>query len=183
MNLVILDRDGVINQDSDAYIKTVEEWIPIPGSLEAIARLNHAGYRIIVVSNQSGLGRGLFSIDELNAMHRKLRRELSLLGAQIDAICFCPHKPEDRCSCRKPLPGLLDDIAQRLQVNFIGVPFVGDSLTDIQAALAIGASPLLVRTGKGERVVVQHSSALIDIPVYADLAAATEAILSAETMR
>lgn len=182
-DLVILDRDGVINQDSDAYIKTVDEWVPIPGSLEAIARLNHAGFRVVVASNQSGLGRGLFSIEELNAMHKNFRRELSVLGAQVDAIFFCPHKPDAHCLCRKPLPGLLEDIARRLRVDLTGVPFVGDTLADIQAASSVGAFPLLVLTGKGEKVVAQSRSNLTGIPVFADLAAATDAILSPEPIQ
>jgi len=174
----VLDRDGVINQDSPAHIRSVEEWVPIPGSLEAIARLNQAGYRIVVATNQSGLGRGLFSIDDLSAIHRKLRRDLSLLGAQIDAICFCPHKPDAHCLCRKPLPGLLEDFAQRLRVDLSGVPFVGDSISDVRAALAVGARPLLVLTGKGKQTVLKHRSELAGIAVYADLAAAVEALLS-----
>lgn len=178
IDLIVLDRDGVINQDSDAYIKSVDEWIPIPGSLEAVARLNHAGYRILVATNQSGLSRGLFSIDDLNAIHRKLRRELSVLGAQIDAIFFCPHKPEALCLCRKPLPGLLEDIAQRLRVELKGVPFIGDSIADIRAASAVGAMPLLVLTGKGQQTLAKHGSELSDIPVFADLAAAAEALVT-----
>lgn len=178
IDLIVLDRDGVINQDSDAYIKSVDEWIPIPGSLEAIARLNHAGYRILVATNQSGLGRGLFSIDDLNAIHRKLRRELSVLGAQVDAIFFCPHKPEARCLCRKPLPGLLEDIGRRLRVDLKRIPFIGDSIADIRAASSVGASPMLVLTGKGQQTVARHGNELSGIPVYFDLGAAAEALLS-----
>lgn len=177
-NLIVLDRDGVINQDSDAYIKSAEEWIPIPGSLEAISRLNHAGFRILVASNQSGLGRGYFTIDDLNAMHRKMRRELSVLGAQIEAIFFCPHKPDARCRCRKPLPGLFEDISHRLGVNLKGVPFVGDSIGDVRAASAVGAVPLLVRTGKGSRTLEKYSREVEGVPVFTDLSAAAEAILA-----
>ncbi len=177
-NLIVLDRDGVINEDSDAYIKSVDEWIPIPGSLEAISRLNHAGYRIVVATNQSGLGRGYFSIDDLNAMHRKMRRELSVLGAQIEAIFFCPHTPDARCACRKPLPGLLEDIARRLRVDLTGVPLIGDSIGDVRAASAVSASPMLVLTGKGRGTIEKYPTDVRDIRICADLAAAAEAILS-----
>lgn len=176
--LVILDRDGVINHDSDLYITSAEEWVPIPGSLEAIARLNHAGYRILVATNQSGLSRGLFSIEELNSMHRKMRRELSIHGAQIEAIFFCPHGPEAQCKCRKPLPGLLEDIARRLPVDLTDVPLIGDSIGDIRAAKAVGAHPILVRTGKGGYTAAYHGEELEGISIYADLSAATDSLLS-----
>jgi D-glycero-D-manno-heptose 1,7-bisphosphate phosphatase len=149
MPLVILDRDGVINEDSDAYVKSPAEWIPIPGSLEAIARLNHTGYRVVIATNQSGVGRGLFGMAELDAIHQKLHATLARLGGQIDGIYFCPHAPEDDCSCRKPKPGLLQEIAARHGVDLAGVPAIGDSLRDIEAARAAGATPILVRTGKG----------------------------------
>jgi D-glycero-D-manno-heptose 1,7-bisphosphate phosphatase len=176
--VVILDRDGVINHDSDSYIKSADEWIPIPGSLEAIARLNQAGYRVLVATNQSGLARGLFSIDALNAMHRKLRRELSTLGAQVEAIFFCPHAPDAHCQCRKPLPGLLEDVAERLQIDLRGIPVVGDSLKDVQAATAVGAAPILVLTGKGQRTWSGHRSELAGVPIYQDLASAVDGLLS-----
>ncbi|MBP6735681.1 MAG: D-glycero-beta-D-manno-heptose 1,7-bisphosphate 7-phosphatase, partial [Chromatiaceae bacterium] len=139
MKLIILDRDGVINQDSDDYIKSLEEWAPIPGSLDAMARLYHGGYRIAIASNQSGLGRGLFTIDDLNAIHRKLARELGSQGTQVEAIFFCPHAPDAKCTCRKPLPGLLHEIAARLQIDLAGVPCIGDSWRDLESALAVGA--------------------------------------------
>lgn len=176
--LVILDRDGVINQDSDFYIKSVEEWIPIPGSLEAISKLNHAGYRILVATNQSGLSRGLLSIEDLNLMHRKMRRELSVHGAQIEAIFFCPHTPAARCKCRKPLPGLLEDISRRLEVDLRGVPMIGDSIGDIRAAKAAGAIPILVRTGKGVRTIADYGQELGSISIYTDLSAATDSLLA-----
>jgi len=176
MKLIVLDRDGVINEDSDRYIKSADEWIPIPGSLEAIARLYHAGHHIVLASNQSGLGRGLFTIDDLNAMHRKLARELAALGAQVDAIYFCPHTPEDGCSCRKPEPGLLLEIRERLQVDLTGVPAVGDALRDIQAARRVGASPILVRTGKGRSTLAKHAVELAGVPVYENLLAVAEAL-------
>ena len=178
IKLAVLDRDGVINQDSDSYIKTTEEWVPIPGSLEAIARLNHAGFRILVATNQSALGRGYFSVDALNAIHRKMRRELSVLGAQIEAIFFCPHAPEAGCQCRKPLPGLLADIGYRLQIDMVGIPVIGDSFRDIQAAASVGASPLLVLTGQGRMTIKKHGDDLTGVPVYKDLAAAANALLA-----
>jgi len=147
--LVILDRDGTINQDSDDYIKSPEEWIPLPGALEAIARLNHAGWQVVVASNQSGLGRGLFDMATLNAMHAKMNKLLSAVGGRIDAVFFCPHGPEDKCPCRKPLPGLFEQIAERLGMDLKGTHVVGDSLRDLQAGVAVGCTPHLVHTGKG----------------------------------
>jgi D-glycero-D-manno-heptose 1,7-bisphosphate phosphatase len=147
--LVILDRDGTINQDSDDYIKSPEEWIPLPGALEAIARLNHAGWQVVVASNQSGLGRGLFDMATLNAMHAKMNKHLSAVGGRIDAVFFCPHGPEDKCHCRKPLPGLFEQIAERLGMDLNGTHVVGDSLRDLQAGVAVGCMPQLVHTGKG----------------------------------
>lgn len=153
MKLVILDRDGVINEDSDAFIKTPDEWKPVEGSLDAIARLSRAGWRVVVATNQSGLARGLFSMDTLNAIHTRMRRELAQAGGQLDAIFVCPHGPEDGCRCRKPAPGLFDDIARRYETSLRGVPAVGDSLRDLEAATAVGCSPWLVRTGKGLRTL------------------------------
>ena len=149
MKLVILDRDGVINFDSDQHIKSPEEWRPIPGSLAAIARLNQSGYRVVVSTNQSGIGRGLFGMDTLNAIHDKMLRAAAQAGARIDAVFFCPHTNADRCECRKPKPGMLQEIAMRYNTNLAGVAAVGDSLRDLQAALAVGALPILVMTGKG----------------------------------
>ncbi len=179
MKLIILDRDGVINQDSDDYIKSLEEWVPIPGSLDAMARLYHGGYRIAIASNQSGLGRGLFSIDDLNAIHRKLARELGSQGAQVEAIFFCPHAPDAKCACRKPLPGLLHEIASRLQIDLAGVPCIGDSWRDLESAQAAGASPILVRTGNGQNTCVNHAGELDNIPIFADLSAAADFLLAA----
>ena len=147
--LVILDRDGTINQDSDDYIKSPEEWIPLPGALEAIARLNHAGWHVVVASNQSGLGRGLFDMATLNAMHAKMNKLLSGVGGRVDAVFFCPHGPEDQCHCRKPLPGLFEQIGERLGVDLHGTHVVGDSLRDLQAGVQVGCVPHLVYTGKG----------------------------------
>ncbi len=155
MKLAILDRDGVINQDSDAFIKSPEEWQAIPGSLEAMARLTQHGWKLVVATNQSGIARGLFSMATLNAMHIKMRRELAALGGLIDAIFICPHGPDDQCQCRKPAPGMFQDIARRYEVNLHQVPAIGDSLRDLQAAHSQGCQPWLVRTGKGARTVEQ----------------------------
>lgn len=149
--LVILDRDGTINQDSDDYVKSADEWIPLPGALDAIARLNHAGWHVAVASNQSGLGRGLFDVVALNAMHSKMHKLLSAAGGRIDAVFFCPHSPEESCSCRKPASGLFEQIGERYGMDLQGVPSVGDTLRDLQAGAAVGCSPHLVLTGKGEK--------------------------------
>jgi D-glycero-D-manno-heptose 1,7-bisphosphate phosphatase len=151
MKLIILDRDGVINQDSDDFIKSPAEWIPIPGSLEAIARLNQAGYRVVVATNQSGIARGLFDVKTLNAIHQKLHATAHHAGAEVDAIFYCPHAADDNCDCRKPKPGMLQTIASRFSVSLKGVPNVGDSLRDLQAGYGVGCVPYLVLTGKGQR--------------------------------
>ncbi len=148
MKLVILDRDGTINEDRDDYVKSPEEWLPIPGALEAIARLNHAGWHTVVASNQSGIGRGLFDMATLNAMHAKMHQMLAKHGGRIDAVFFCPHTPEDGCDCRKPMPGLFRQIGERFAVDLADVPVVGDVLRDLQAGVAAGCEPHLVRTGK-----------------------------------
>jgi D-glycero-D-manno-heptose 1,7-bisphosphate phosphatase len=176
MRLVILDRDGVINQDSDAYIKSPEEWIPVPGSLEAIARLNQGGFRVIVCTNQSGIGRGLFDMATLNAIHQKMHIAAQQLGAHIDAIFFCPHAPENNCDCRKPKPGMLHAIAKRFGIPLKGVPKVGDSLRDLQAAFVAGCQPFLVLTGKGG--ATQEKGGLPPgTQIFADLAAAADHLL------
>ncbi len=151
MRLIILDRDGVINQDSDDFIKSPAEWTPIPGSLEAIARLNQAGYRVVVATNQSGIARGLFDVKMLNAIHQKLHAAAHHVGAEVDAIFYCPHAADDNCDCRKPKPGMLQTIASRFSVSLKGVPNVGDSLRDLQAGYGVGCVPYLVLTGKGQR--------------------------------
>ncbi len=177
MKLVILDRDGVINRDSDHFIKNPEEWKPIPGSLEAIARLNHTGYRVVVASNQSGIGRGLFDMGALNAINDKMYRALAQVGGRIDSLFYCPHAAEADCNCRKPKPGMFLDIAQRFNVDLAGVPSVGDSLRDLQAAAAAGAQPMLVLTGKGTKT--RSAGGLPDTTIqYADLAEAVRHIVS-----
>jgi len=150
MKLVILDRDGTINVDSDAFIKSPEEWQPLPGALEAIARLNHAGWHVAVASNQSGLGRGLFDVGSLNAIHAKMHKMLATYGGRIDAVFYCPHTPDEGCSCRKPQSGLFEQIAERFGVDLKLVPVVGDTVRDLQAGARVGCPPHLVLTGKGE---------------------------------
>jgi D-glycero-D-manno-heptose 1,7-bisphosphate phosphatase len=170
MKLIILDRDGVINFDSDQFIKNPEEWKPIPGSMEAIARLNQADYRVVVATNQSGIGRGLFDMPMLNAIHDKMHKACALAGARIDAVFFCPHTAESHCHCRKPDTGMLEEIAERYNIGLAGVPTVGDSLRDLQSSVTLGALPFLVLTGKGLKT--QAAGGLPEgTRVFADLAA------------
>ena len=151
MKLIILDRDGTINHDSDQYIKSPAEWKPIPGSLVAIARLTQGGWRVVVATNQAGISRGLFDMSTLNAIHSEMHRAVGQAGGRIDAIFFCPHAADTNCQCRKPKPGLLLEIAARFGVELEGVPMVGDSLRDVGAAAAAGAQPWLVLTGNGRK--------------------------------
>jgi len=176
MKLVILDRDGVVNYDSKQFIKSPAEWRPIPGSIDAIAKLSQAGYRVIIATNQSGIGRGLFDMDTLNAIHEKMHRAVHQAGGRIDAIFYCPHPIEDDCKCRKPKTGMFERIAGCFNVDLIGTPSVGDSLRDLQAAAAVGARPLLVLTGKGTQT--QAEGGLPEgTQVFPDLATAAEQIL------
>lgn len=183
MKLCILDRDGTINQDSSEYIKSSQEWEPLPGALEAIARLNHAGWHVVVASNQSGLGRGLFDMTQLNAMHAKMHALLAGVGARVDAIFFCPHAPDDKCRCRKPDAGLFEQIAERYGVDLNGVPTVGDSARDLVAGVALGCEPHLVRTGKS--AALERGQPLPDrfppnTVVHDDLAAFAQYLLERE---
>lgn len=176
--LVILDRDGVINEDSEHYIKDADEWVAIPGSLAAIAKLHNAGYTISVATNQSGIGRGLFDEFALARIHGRMIEAIEDAGGHIEMIAFCPHTPDGACACRKPKPGLLLRISEELGMPLDGVPVIGDSARDLDAARAVGARPLLVRTGKGhatEQLLPAHH----EIPVYDDLAAAVTALLTA----
>ncbi len=175
---VLLDRDGVINIDSDQYIKSAEEWQPIPGSLEAIALLNQMGYKAVVVTNQSGLARGLFDLTALNEMHAKMHRLLAEKGGEISAIYVCPHLPEDHCSCRKPNPGLLVRFSQETQTPLTGLYFIGDSWKDAQTAQAVDAKPLLVKTGKGLITLANYPES--NIPNFEDLYAAAHYIIETE---
>ncbi|MDR2195940.1 MAG: D-glycero-beta-D-manno-heptose 1,7-bisphosphate 7-phosphatase [Gallionellaceae bacterium] len=176
MKLIILDRDGVINRDSDMFIKSPDEWQPIPGSLEAIMRLYQADYRVVVATNQSGVGRGLFDMHTLNAIHDKMTKAVAYAGGRIDAIFFCPHAADAHCHCRKPKTGMLEAIAARYNVDLHGVPAVGDSLRDLTSAAKMGAQPMLVLTGKGARTQVAGG-----LPegtrTYPDLAAAVAALV------
>ncbi|MGH8441082.1 MAG: D-glycero-beta-D-manno-heptose 1,7-bisphosphate 7-phosphatase [Pseudomonas sp.] len=153
MKLLILDRDGVINQDSDAYIKSLDEWIPIPGSIEAIAQLSKAGWTVAVATNQSGIARGYYDLATLEAMHARLRMLVAEQGGEVGLIVYCPHGPDEGCDCRKPKPGMLRTIAVHYQVDLAGLWFVGDSKGDLEAALTVDAQPILVKTGKGEKTL------------------------------
>ena len=179
MKLVILDRDGVINEDSDDFIKTLDEFILLPGSLEAIKRLKQAGCQVTVATNQSGISRGYLTLDTLNAMHDKLNALLAEANVEIDGFFYCPHGPDDGCDCRKPKPGLYKQISQKFNVPLEGVPVIGDSLRDLEAARAVGAKPILVRTGKGLRTLAAGKG-LEDVPVYENLSAAVDALLKEE---
>ena len=182
VSLVILDRDGVINHDSDDYIKSPDEWQPLPGSLEAIARLCRADYTVVVATNQAGVGRGLFSQEMLIRIHRKMASSIRDKGGRLDSVFFCPHSPAEQCGCRKPKPGMLLEISDRLGIGLSSVPVVGDSLRDLEAAEAAGAMPVLVKTGRGRLTQEKLSKGelshtLGQTPVYADLAAFTDAVL------
>ncbi|MBT8143674.1 MAG: D-glycero-beta-D-manno-heptose 1,7-bisphosphate 7-phosphatase [Gammaproteobacteria bacterium] len=176
--LVILDRDGTINRDSPSYIRCASDFQALPGSLEAIARFNQAGWRVAIATNQSGLGRGYFTISDLHDMHKRLHRELAAVGGSIDGIFFCPHTPQDGCQCRKPQPGLLLEVARRFDTALAGVPVIGDSQRDLQAAQTVGARPILVRTGNGSDAESQLNAAGDQVETYDTLAAAADAILS-----
>ncbi|MEO8023713.1 D-glycero-beta-D-manno-heptose 1,7-bisphosphate 7-phosphatase [Polaromonas sp.] len=180
MKLVILDRDGTINSDSEDFVKTPEEWVPLPGALEAIARLNHAGWHVVIASNQSGLGRGLFDVGSLNAMHAKMHKMLAAVGGRVDAVFYCPHSPEESCTCRKPLPGLFEQIGARFGVPLKGVPTAGDSVRDLLAGAAAGCEPHLVLTGKSAQY--QNGGQPEGLPagtrLHADLPAFVEHLLS-----
>ena len=180
MKLVILDRDGTINEDSDEFVKSPHEWVPLPGSLEAIARLNHAGWHVVVASNQSGLGRGLFDVSTLNAMHAKMNRLLAEVGGRVDAVFYCPHGPDDGCRCRKPEPGLYEQIGERYGLDLKDVPVVGDSARDVLAAVAAGCEPHLVLTGKGATYLDRPlpDSFPAATRVHADLAAFADFLLA-----
>ena len=168
----ILDRDGVINFDSTAYIKSPDEWTAIPGSLEAIARLNHAGWRVVVATNQSGLARGYFDMDTLNDIHQKMHQQLAVLGGRIDSVFICPHGPDDGCNCRKPLPGLFLDIAKRYELNLSHCVAVGDSLRDIEAAYSTNCQTALVLTGNGMKT--QQQPLPDGCSIHSDLAAVVD---------
>lgn len=174
--VVVLDRDGVINQDSAEYIKSVAEWRPIPGSLEGIAALHRAGFKPVVVSNQSGLARGLFTVDVLEAIHAHMLGAVRAAGGDIAAIYYCPHHPDDGCDCRKPRVGMLRRLEHDFGCSLAGAPFVGDQPSDVATADAVGARAILVRTGKG--ATTERALASRGLPVFDDLRAAAAAIIA-----
>lgn len=179
--LVILDRDGVINYDSDEYVKSVDEWIPLPGSIEALGKLTKAGYKIAIATNQSGISRGYFSLETLNNMHEKMVDLATASGAHIDYIAYCPHGPDDHCDCRKPLPGLIHQIETALNVKASNCYMVGDSLRDLQAGQAVGLKAALVLTGKGQGTLDKNQG-LEQVEVFKDLREFVTHLLSDQTI-
>lgn len=180
MKIVILDRDGVINHDRDDFVKNSLEWVPLPKAAEAIALFSQAGWRVVVATNQSGIGRGLFDMHALNAMHEKMHHLISKAGGRIDAVFFCPHKPEAGCSCRKPAPGMVLEVAERFSVKPESLWLVGDSLRDLEAVAAVGGHAILVRTGKGRKTEAAGNLPA-GTPVFDDLHAAAEWLISLES--
>jgi D-glycero-D-manno-heptose 1,7-bisphosphate phosphatase len=178
--LIILDRDGVINEDSDEYIKTPDEWIPIPGSLEAIAALNRAGYQVVVATNQSGLARGLYTETMLKQIHDRMQQQLAAVGGHFDGIFYCPHHPDDHCDCRKPNPGLLRQIAAQFHIEFKDALLVGDAKRDLDCAQAVGCSAVLVKTGKGLRTLAANPVWAASVAIYEDLAAVVAALTNSK---
>jgi len=182
IKLIILDRDGTINHDSTGFIKSADEWVPLPGALEAIARLNHAGWHVVLASNQSGLGRSLFEVSDLNAIHAKMHQRLQAVGGRIDAVFFCPHTPDDACQCRKPSSGLFEQIADRYAMDLQGVPVVGDSERDLLAGVAVGCEPHLVLTGKAQALRGRSLPTTFPSPtlVHEDLSSFADFLLTRE---
>ena len=176
--LVILDRDGVVNYDSADFIKNTDEWRPLPGSIEAIAAMSKAGFTLAVASNQSGLARGLFDQHTLDEMHQKMLEMVNVAGGHISKIVVCPHGPDDDCDCRKPKSGMLEQLARHFDTSLDDVAVIGDALRDLEAAAAVGARPILVRTGKGRKTEAELPERLAAVPVYDDLAAAARALIS-----
>ena len=180
--VVVLDRDGVINADSPDYIKTPDEWHALPGSLAAIARLKQAGFEVAIATNQSGVGRGLFSIDTLWDIHHKMLAEILAAGGYVKRIFFCLHTPEDNCECRKPKPGLLIQVAEYFACGFDHMIMIGDAARDLQAAKTVGARPILVRTGKGSTTETELSQTE-ELEIYDDLDAAVTALIAEKDKR
>lgn len=176
LKLLILDRDGVINYDSDAYIKSVEEWIPLPGSIEAIAQLSKAGWTVAIATNQSGIARGYYDIATLEAMHARLRTLVAEQDGEVGLVVYCPHGPDEGCDCRKPKPGMLKIIAEHYKVPLAGIWFVGDSLGDLEAAKAVDSQPVLVKTGKGEKT--QAKNLPVGTLIFDDLAAVAAELIN-----
>ncbi len=182
LKLIILGRDGILNDFRDDHVKAPEEWFAIPGALEAVSRLNHAGWHAVVATNQSGIGRGMIDMASVNAVHAQMLKRLMAVGGRIDAVFFCPHTPEDQCDCRKPLPGLMRDIGKRYGIDLKHVPMVADTLRDLQAAFAAGCEPHLVRSGRAALLdEAQLQDVAAQVPgtrVHADLAAFAEHLLA-----
>lgn len=178
---IILDRDGVINFESKDYIKSPEEWLPIPGSLEAIALLTQAGYTIAVATNQSGVGRGFYTEADLTLIHQKMLDSVKVLGGKVDKVFYCPHLPDDHCRCRKPGIGLFEQIADYYQLNLRGIIAIGDTLRDIKAAFKVGCQPILVLTGNGEQTLLNNRELADEIPVFPDLLSAVHNIIGRTT--
>jgi len=176
VRLVILDRDGVINETRDGVIKDISDFVPLEGSLEAIATLCQHDYRVIVITNQSGIAHGLLTVEEVNSIHHHMQETVASHGGRIDAVLFCPHKPDDDCDCRKPKPGMLNNLMARLDIELGGVPLVGDSLRDLQTAMVVGATPVLVKTGHGTRTLEQNKH-LDGVEVFEDLAEFTNYLI------
>jgi D-glycero-D-manno-heptose 1,7-bisphosphate phosphatase len=177
MSFIILDRDGVINYETEEYIKTPEEWLAIPGSLDAIAQLNRHGYRVLVATNQSGIARGYYDLHMLDMIHEKMMHELAAVGGYIDEIFFCPHHPDEKCLCRKPKPGMLYQIEEKYPIDLTQTYFIGDSFRDIQAAQTVGCIPILVQTGKGKQALENYPE-LLNVLTFTDLAQAVEYVIS-----
>lgn len=180
MKLIILDRDGVINYDSDHYIKHPSEWLAIPGSLSAMAKLYQAGFHIVVCTNQSGIARGHYSTETLHAIHQKMHQQLAELGGQISHIEFCPHHPDEHCHCRKPEVGMLENIARRFQCHLKQVPFVGDSLRDLQAGATMGCQPILLKSGNGQALVDSQQTLPAGTHIFNNLADFVETYLTGD---
>jgi D-glycero-D-manno-heptose 1,7-bisphosphate phosphatase len=182
VKLVILGRDGILNEFRDDHVKAPDEWFPVPGALEAVSRMNHAGWHVVLATNQSGIGRGMIDMASVNAVHAHLNKQLMAVGGRIDAVFFCPHTPEDRCDCRKPLPGLVRDIGKRYGIDLKQVPMVGDTLRDLQAAHAAGCEPHLILSGRAALLGQALVQAMVDqVPgtrVHADLAEFAEYLLA-----
>jgi len=177
MPFIILDRDGVVNYDSDEYIKSPDEWIAIPGSLDAIAELNRHGYQVLVATNQSGVARGFYDLEILDRIHEKFMHELAAVGGHVDEIFYCPHHPDEKCPCRKPQPGLFYQMQQKYPLNLAETYFIGDSLSDVQVARLVGCKPILVQTGKGEKTLAQHAE-VAGVPYFPNLAKAVDYVLA-----
>jgi D-glycero-D-manno-heptose 1,7-bisphosphate phosphatase len=175
-NYVILDRDGVINIDADEFIKSAAEWLPIDGSLEAIALLNRHGFKVVVITNQSGVARGLYDLATLETIHHKMHQLVSAVGGHIEVVYFCPHGPDSDCNCRKPKPGLFQTFAAKTHVDLGKTFSIGDSLRDIQASIAVGCRPLLVKTGKGQQTIQNNPQ--LNVPIFENLYDAATHIIS-----